>query len=91
MDVRARSRTANTLGLITVLYLLFLWVVVLNPFAWDLRFPGGLKSGFITMLLAIVASLIAGIWGKRAWLIVTAAATSTFVYILFFYKMPMIY
>jgi hypothetical protein len=44
------------------------------------------------MLLAIVASSIAAGWGKKVWLLVTAGATVlTFIYMGFFYKMPLIY
>jgi hypothetical protein len=92
MGKEVRSTVANVLRTLIVLYLLFLWTVVLNPFRWEISFPGGLRGGTITMLLAIVASSIAAGWGKKVWLLVTARATVlTFIYMGFFYKMPLIY
>jgi hypothetical protein len=91
MGTRVRSATANVLGVLALIYLVFLWTIVLNPVKWNLSFPGGLSAGFITMLLAILASVVAGIWGKRAWLVVAGAATLTFIYIGFVEKMPFVY
>jgi len=92
MDAKIRSSMANVLGIATVVYLLFLWTIVLNPLKWNVSFPGGLRAGFLTMLLAIAMSVLAGVWGKRAWLIIIAAvAVLTFIYIGFFYRMPLWY
>jgi hypothetical protein len=68
-----------------------LWTIVLNPLKWNVALPGGLRGGFIAMLLAIVMSVLAALWRKRAWWIIVAAAAATFIYIGFFYKMPLWY
>jgi len=91
MDIKSRSSVANILGIVTTLYLAFLWMVVLNPLRWNVSFPGGIKAGFITMLLAICASTLAALWGKRAWWIIAACSIGTFIYIGFFYRMPLWY
>ena len=82
---------ANVLGSISVAYLVFVWLIVLNPLKWNLAFPGGVTAGFFTLLLNVVVAILAGIFGKRAWLILTGASTVTFIYLGFFYRLPMLY
>ncbi len=87
----ARSSVANALGIVSVALLCFLWVIALNFLRLNLRFPGGLQGGAVTMILAMLFSLLAGIWGRRMWFVVLAAAILTFVYIGFFYKLQLWY
>jgi F0F1-type ATP synthase assembly protein I len=59
MDAKTRSTMANILGVTTVVYLVFLWTIVLNPLKWKVSFPGGLTAGFLTMLLAVSDTTLA--------------------------------
>ena len=91
MNTKARLIIANVLGSTSVAYLVFLWAIVINPWKWNIAFPGGVVPAFLTMLLNVVAAVLAGIWGKRPWLIVTGAAVVTFIYLGFFQKLEFIY
>jgi hypothetical protein len=91
MNAKRRSIIANVLGVISVAYLLFLWTIVLNPLKWNIAFPGGVVAGFFTMLLNVIVAVLAGIWGKRTWLIVTGVSAVTFIYLGFLQKLNFIY
>jgi len=86
MGVKGKRAIGNWLGIVSVVYLVFLWTINLNPLKWNLRFPGGVRAMFSTMFLAMFTSSFAGLWGKRAWLVVAAAAIFTFIYLGFFVK-----
>lgn len=62
-----RRVITNVLGVLAIMFLIFHWIVLLN-LKWDLSFPGGIRGALLTMLMAMLASLAAGIWGNRIWL-----------------------
>jgi len=79
-----RKLGPNLLGIISLITLLFLWVALLAPFTWGVRFPGAAAGGVLAILSAIVFPVIAAIWGSRRWLVVSAVAVLTLAYILIF-------
>lgn len=79
------------MGVVSVCLLTFLWWITLDPLKMHPRFPGGLKGGAIAMSLAVACSFLAALFGKRLWLFIALWAVLTFVYIGFFYRMPLWY
>lgn len=52
-----RRVITNVLGVLAIMFLIFHWIVLLNPLKWDLSFPGGIRGALLTMLMAMLASL----------------------------------
>ncbi len=91
MAIKARPGVANVMGVLSVLLLTLLWGVVLDPLKWHPHFPGGVRGGAEALFGAVVTSVVASVWGKKVWLLVAAWAVFTFIYIGFFYQMPLWY
>jgi hypothetical protein len=88
---KRRSLIATVLGLLSLCGTLLLWAVMLAPPKWHYRFPGGAHAATFTLLLAILFSSIAGIWGRRRWLFVTVFGLVTVLYVWFFLGTPIWY
>ena len=86
MTKRTVRALGNTLGSITVLYLVVLWAIVWNPLKLQIVVPGGGHTALFTMLLSMVAGFFAGLRSRRAWWVVAGAAVFTFVYLGFVVK-----
>jgi hypothetical protein len=82
---------ADTLGVLTAILLLVFWMIVLNPWGWNVRFPGGLQGGALMMVSMVLTSFLAALWGRRVWRAILIAAIATFVYVGFIYRMPFWY
>jgi hypothetical protein len=81
-----RSAIANVLGVLSMIGVASMWAFLYEPKTWNIRFPGGYTAGGLTMVVSIVMSALAGMWGRRIWFVMTAIAIFTFVYIGFFVK-----
>jgi hypothetical protein len=86
-----RSAAAIILGLLSMMGLALLWLIMLAPMRWDLRFPGGGQGATLILLSAIGASVTAGILGRRTWFIIATWGVITFLYVWFFLKSPIWY
>ncbi len=89
MPIKRQPNIANALGVVSVLLLSLLWGVLIDPLKWHPRFPGGMRGGAIALVAAVVTSALASAWGKRLWLVAAVWAVFTFVYVGFFYEMPL--
>jgi fucose 4-O-acetylase-like acetyltransferase len=88
MGSHGKRAATLTLGLLSAVGLALIWVFLLAPVRWDLRYPGGASSGFLTILSCFVMSIVAGRWGGRRWHVLTAIAVLTFLYMGFFVRSP---
>jgi hypothetical protein len=86
-----RNATANVLGVLSVMALVFLWIFMLAPLEWHLHFPGGFMVEAPTLMLATALSFVAGICGRRIWFVVAAIAVLTVAYVWFFMNSPIWY
>jgi hypothetical protein len=77
---------ATTLGLLSAAGLLFVWVFILAPVRWDLRYPGGGLWGLLTISGSIVTSFAAAEWGSRKWYALTVIAVLTITYMAMFIR-----
>ncbi len=88
MTLNKAKALAGTLGLVSAAGLGLVWVVVLAPVRWGLRYPGGGLSGLLTMIGYVAMTLAAGRLGSRRWYALTIIAVLTFVYVGFFIRSP---
>ena len=88
MSPMNQFRIADLLGSATVVYLLFLWGILFNPFRWYIFFPGGPTGCFFSLLLVVCASIIATRWGRWAWRFVAGVTLITCIYVFFFSRPP---
>jgi len=68
----------------------FIWLVFLAPIKWNLNYPVGYFWFLVTILVAIMMSITAGILGTRRWYFLTLVAVGTFVYAGWIYRTPML-
>jgi len=85
------NASADVLGCSAIVLLVFLWLVVPDPFKLHLGFPGRMRGIAIALLWVIVAPLLAGVWGRKIWFVVLALSVITFVYVGFVYQSPLWY
>jgi len=78
-----RYTTATVLGVLGTIAVASIWIVILAPYQWQLHFPRGARGATVTLIFAIVGSLVAAIVGRRACFILTAISVFTFVYMWF--------
>ena len=83
-----RKLVSRILGVISIIELLFLWVALLAPFTWGVRFPGAAAGGVFAILSAIIFPIISAVLGNRSWLVVSAIGVLTLAYILVFTNSP---
>lgn len=77
-------------GTASIGLVVFLWLVVLAPVRWNLRFPGGLHWMAICLVASVVFSVLAWKYGGRAWLVALFSAIFTFIYIGFVMRFPLV-
>lgn len=84
----ARPKATNIVGMLSVVGLLLVWTLVLNPFRISGFIP---RRPAVGMLCALaVLSLLATLSGVRAWLVVFVVTILSLAFVLFFYH-PLIY
>ena len=88
MARRKRAWLAAISGIFGTLILVHLWLVLLAPAKWVVRYPGGLIPMVSAIFLSTAMSLAASIWGSRKWLVLFIAALATIVYLAYATSSP---
>jgi len=88
MRIEKRPKVALGLGFLSACSLCSLWLFKLLPVAWGLRYPWDGGGAVLAMLIAVVGSAVAGVWGSRRWFVLTAVATLTLIYLGFVVRSP---
>jgi hypothetical protein len=89
MPIGKRPKLGAVFGFVSVAILGHIWIVFLAPIKWNLSYPVGDFWVLVTMLVAIMMSIAAGMLGTRQWFFLTVVAVGTFVYIGWIYRTPM--
>ena len=88
MTFAHRRLTGNIFGGTAIALLPVPWLFMLAPLRWNLRFPGGMPTKAVDLILPFILALLATKLAGRAWIILALASLTNLIYLGFFVRSP---